>query len=84
MGNSKVIIGIVIAVAIVIGVFAMNSESSNNDVISETNGPGDQLSISESISLSKNTIPDLGDNSTDESPKIHVIVIGDKPELKEG
>jgi len=74
MVNSKVIIGVVIAVAIVIGVFAMNndssnndvtSETSNNDVTSETSGLGDQINI-------------------EESPKKHVIIIGDAPTISEG
>lgn len=48
MVNSKVIIGIVIAVAIVIGVFAMNNDSSNNAVTSETSVLDDQINIEES------------------------------------
>ena len=65
MVNSKVIIGIVIAVAIVIGVFAMNNDSSNNAVTSETTTIADQINI-------------------EESPKKHVIIIGDVPTMSDG
>lgn len=82
MGNSKVIIGIAVVIAIAIGIFAMNYTLSDNN-INETSQPSDQITIEDSITPTENLSPNLGDNSTDETPKKHVIIIGDTPKIKE-